>query len=426
LSPIDLERYSHMAIYKPIWEYISLTQYLKPNAPASEVVRGRLNSVLRLLRPNSRQDSADHGLLCAAPPYLLKRAAPLPDLEQMVIALESALHDWCFTKDPKKSVKVIVGPPGSNVDQAVAILACQNGWPKLGPPTPAEILAGGSAWIQNIKGDELVPLVIPHLGSCYLRHQDGLILISRLLDWLESTRRRCLISCDSWAWAYLVKALQIDAVLPTPLTLAPIDGARLQFWLPTLARTNGGQFEFRDAGNGQRIFMVASNYDDLIRRNARPGHMEAFGEWVDAGNLVKQLAAYSRGLPQVAWTLWRECLQVAPDAKKDIERKMAQADDWHTVWVKPWSQLILPSVPQSAGTTESIILHTLLLHGGATAELLELMLPFSHNQVRQALHQLMEVDLVEIKADNRWRVTLLGYPTVRNFMENEGYLVDVF
>ena len=153
--------------------------------------------------------------------------------------------------------------------------------------------------------------------------------------------------------------------------------------------------------------------------------MEAFGEWAGAGNLVKQLAAYSRGLPQVAWTLWRECLQVAPEAKKEIERKMNKADDWHTVWVKPWSQLLLPSVPQSAGTTESIILHTLLLHDGVTAGLLELLLPYSHSQVRQVLHQLMEVDLVEITADKRWRVTLLGYPTVRNFMENEGYLVDV-
>ena len=128
----------------------------------------------------------------------------------------------------------------------------------------------------------------------------------------------------------------------------------------------------------------------------------------------------------VAWTWWRECLQVAQEAKKTIERKVDREDHWYTVWVKPWSQLTLPSVPQLAGTTESIILHTLLLHGGATAELLELLLPFSHNQVRHTLHQLMEVNLVEIKDENHWQVTLLGYPAVRQFMENEGYLVDAF
>jgi DNA-binding transcriptional ArsR family regulator len=86
----------------------------------------------------------------------------------------------------------------------------------------------------------------------------------------------------------------------------------------------------------------------------------------------------------------------------------------------------LPSLPRSAGTAESIILQTLLLHGGATAELLELLLPLSHNQVRHALHQLMEANLVELKADGRWRVTLLGYPAVWQFIENEGYLVDAF
>jgi hypothetical protein len=415
-----------LAVYKAIWEYISLSHYSKPSAPAGEVVRGRLTAFRRLLRPPTRQAGHDSGHLSAAPPYLLNRAAPVPDLEQMVIALEGALHNWFFTRDPKRSVKVVIGPPGSNVDRTVAALGRRKGWPIVGPPTPAEILAGGDAWLDNIKGDALAPVVIPKLGSCYLRHHDGLALIGRLLDWLASTRRRCLMACDSWAWAYLVKALQIDAMLPTPLTLAPLDGNRLQFWLPTLARTNGGRFVFRDAGNGEAIFMVVSDYADPISRNATPGKMEAFGERAGAGALIRQLAAYSRGLPEVAWTWWRECLQVTPKAKKEIERTMGPSDGCYTVWVKPWSQVPLPATPHSAGTTESLILHTLLLHDGAPAELLELLLPLSHSQIRRALHQLQEANLVKLTADDHWRITLLGYPAVRGFIENEGYLVDAF
>jgi len=272
----------------------------------------------------------------------------------------------------------------------------------------------------------LLPVVIPKLGSCFLSHHNGLELLGRLLDWLESSQRRCLLACDSWAWAYLVKALQIDAMLPTPLTLAPIDGKRLQFWLPTLARTNGGRFDFRDAGNGQSIFMPAANDDDLLCRNARPGQMEAFGEWAGAGYLVKQLAAYSRGLPEVAWRWWRECLQISPEAGNEITHNVDQTHDWYTVWVKPWSLLPLPAVAHSTGTTESLILHTLLLHGGATPDLLELLLPFSHNEIRHALHQLMAARLVKITADGQRQVTLLGYPAVRQYMMNEGYLVDAF
>ena len=415
-----------MVIYKAIWEYISLPQYSKPGAPAGEVVRGRLSSFRRLLRPGTRHAHVEQGPLSAAPPYLLNRAAPVPDLEQMEIALENALHDWFFTKDPKRSVKVIIGPPGSNIERTVTALGRTNGWPVVGPPTPVEILAGGASWLKNLEGDELMPVVIPRLGNCYLRHHNGLALLGRLLDWLESSQRRCLLACDSWAWAYLVKALQIDAMLPTPLTLAPIDGKRLQFWLPTLARTNGGRFVFRDASNGQSIFMPAASDDELLCRNAQPGQMEAFGEWAGAGYLVKQLAAYSRGLPEVAWRWWRECLQITPEANNHITRSVNRTDDWYTVWVKPWSLLPLPAVAHSTSTAESIVLHTLLLHGGATADLLELLLPFSHNEIRHAMHQLMAAKLVKITADGRRQVTLLGYPAVRQYMENEGYLVDAF
>ena len=415
-----------MIIYKAIWEYITLPQYSKPVAPAGEIVRGRLTSVRQLLRPNCRPNNSNCATLSSAPPYLLNRAAPAPDLEQMVTALEDALHEWFFTKDPKRSVKVVVGPPGSNVERTVAAYGRRRKWPVIGPPSPSEILAGGNAWLENLKGDELTPVVIPRLGGCFLRHHDGLTFMGRLLDWLESSRRRCLLACDSWAWAYLARVLHIDAMLPTPLTLAPIDGKRLQFWLPTLARVDGGRFVFRDAGNGRSIFMPAARDDNIIWRNAQPGYMEAFGEWAGVGQQIKQLAAYSRGLPEIAWRWWRECLQVTPQTDNEIMQGVRRSDEWYTVWVKPWSSMALPSVPQFGGVVESTVLHTLLLHGGATAGLLELLLPFGHNEIRHALHQLVGARLVRLAAGGRWQVTLFGYPAVRQFMEDEGFLVDTF
>jgi hypothetical protein len=415
-----------LTVYKAIWEYIALPEYSKPVAPTGEVVRGRLASARKLLRPNRRPGNAVCDSLSNAPPYLLNRAAPAPDLEQMVTALEVTLHNWFFTRDPKRSVKIVVGPPGSNVEQTVAAYGRRKKWPVFGPPTPAEILAGGRAWLENLQGDEITPVVIPRLGSCYLRHHNGLALLGRLLDWLESSRRRCLLACDSWAWAYLTRALHIDAMLPTPLTLAAIDGKRLQFWLATLARADDGRFVFRDASNGQSIITRAASDDDLLLRNAQPGQMESFGEWAGAGHHIKQLAAYSRGLPEVAWRWWRECLQVSPETDNEIMQGMKRGDEWYTVWVKPWSSLSLPSVPHSSAVIQSTLLHALLLHGGATSGLLEVLLPFSHNEIRHVLHRLVEARLVRITAGGRWQVTLLGYPAVRQYMENEGYLVDAF
>jgi hypothetical protein len=172
--------------------------------------------------------------------------------------------------------------------------------------------------------------------------------------------------------------------------------------------------------------MRAANDDALIRRNTRPGQMEAFGEWAGVGTQIKQLAAYSRGLPGIAWRWWRECLQVSPESNNEFMQKVRNGDEWYTVWVKPWSSMSLPAMPLAAGATESIVLHTLLLHGAATAGLLEVLLPYSHNEIRYALHQLAAAQLIKITANETWRVTFFGYPAVRQHMEDEGYLVDAF
>ena len=83
-------------------------------------------------------------------------------------------------------------------------------------------------------------------------------------------------------------------------------------------------------------------------------------------------------------------------------------------------------MPSSAGTIESMVLHTLLLHGGAPANLLEALLPYDRIDIRWALSQLLESKLVKKAAGDIWHVTLLGYPAVRQHMEDEGYLVDPF
>jgi hypothetical protein len=259
-----------------------------------------------------------------------------------------------------------------------------------------------------------------------LRHQDGLTLVDSLLDKLQESRRNYLIACDSWAWAYLEKTLHVGAMLAEPLTLAPLDGNKLQFWLPTLAQTSKGQFVFRDSTNGQLIFPVTANYEDRLLINARPGQMEQYADWVGGGGFLKQLTAYCRGIHQLIWLIWRECLQVQSDVKFDVTQQFMNVEDWFTVWVKPLSQLTLPTVPPLAGNVEPMVLHALLLHDGASVQLLDFLLPYSNNEIRHAIAILAKAGLVYVDAHKTCKVTLLGYPAVRRFMRNEGYLVDAF
>ncbi|MCA9921631.1 MAG: hypothetical protein KC421_04630, partial [Anaerolineales bacterium] len=249
-------------LYKPVWSYVPMHQYSRPGFPAGEAVRKELVSFWHRMHPVAQLNRFKQKELRSIPPYLLDRAAPAPAAEQNMCALQVALQNWRQSRDVNETVQVIVDPPGSGGTGAVVNLAKRKGWQIIGPPSPEQILSGGEAWLEQVMADGLVPLVLPYLGKCYLRHQEGLHVISRLLDWLQTTKRRCLIACDSWAWAYLVKALQINVMLPEPMILASFDGPRLQFWLPFLSRRiHKGRFTFRDAGDGRPLFPLADRYE---------------------------------------------------------------------------------------------------------------------------------------------------------------------
>ena len=411
-------------LYKPMWEYIPITEFRRPLAPMHETVRQGCQSWLSRLQP--RLFGRHH--FFSMPPYLLNRVAPLPDSNQVITALTAALQGWELAKDDEQLIQVLVGPPGSGVEQATIALAKQNGWQIMGAPSERQILAGGDAWVDQVTRPSLSPLVIPRLGKCFLRHQEGLELLSRLLDWLQTTRRRCLIACDSWAWAYLKKTLQIDVMVPTPLVLAPFDGAKVQFWLPFLAnQIHNGRFTFRQIEDGKLIFPLAETYNEAVAHYRGPGQVERYGDWVSVSHFFRQLAAYGRGLPGVIWRLWRQSLEVAADGRlNELKPEAVLGEDKrYTVWVQPWSRLQLPAMPGGLGTNESLVLHTILLHGGASAKLIADLTPLSHNEVRRILQMFWRANLLE-KEEETWQVPLLAYPTVRSFLANEGYLVDEF
>lgn len=411
-------------LYKPVWEYISLEDYKKPSLPARENVRNGLISVRDWIHPVAKLNILRRKELHSIPPYLLNRVAPTPSLRQMVDALDARLTNWRL-RESNKSVQLVVGPPGSEVDMVVTELALANNWQIIGAPSPKEILNGGEVWLQKLNNESVAPMVLPQLGKCYIRHQDGLVLISRLLDWLQITKRRFIIACDSWAWSYLVKALQIDVMLPMPLTLAPFDAQRCQFWLPMLASCiHKDRFVFRDIAHGNLIFPMADRYSQDMKHISQKD--ELYGDWVGVNYFIRQLAAYGRGVPSIVWSVWRQCLQISEDRYLNNNALVKKTEDArYTIWVKPWSKLNLPFVPTPLGTDECFILHTLLIHGGMSVDLLAEMLPLSYNEVRRILHFFEAANLLE-KTETGWVVSLLGYPAVRQFLAHEGYLVDDF
>jgi hypothetical protein len=341
----------------------------------------------------------------------MERVATQPDWTAPTPALDQALGTWAREEQPVSPIQVVVGAPHSGIPTALAAWAKDLGWRLVGAPTDRQILEGGGEWLDQFSHDQEKPLVIPRFEHLYLRHHAGLSLVHRLLDWLCSTQRRCLIGIDSWAWSYLTRSSQIDTILPHPITLAAFDDKSLRTWLQQLA-FRSGQFGvvFRQTDSGNFVLP--------------PGGGVESEETAVVTDYVRHLAAFSRGIPGVAWAIWRYSLQYETDDAVEVKAKeTAEQDRRLTMWVKTWSQLGLPELPRPVTQPQLFVLHALLLHAGLTMKGLAEVLPLSATEVTESIHRLGPAGLIET-VDDKIQVNAISYPIVRKVLSLEGYLVD--
>jgi len=410
-----------------LWRYIPAHDYSPPAEPAGETVRSGLRDLWRSLRrvEAPRETAEARKDLRSVPQGLLDVAAPAPTWDEAVNGLDHALRSWLEADDPEPTVRVFAGPPGSGTAQVVTRWAKEQDWRIIEAPSPSNILEGGENWLAHVKERPEAPLAIPRLERCYLRHHDGIDPIRRLLGWLSTAKRRCLIGCDSWGMGYLSKAAEIDSIFSACVALEPFDGLRFQRWFGLLcASCKRGPFRCHQADTGESLLPIADGATDV----PDTGGTKAPGNEIHPGvpDFIQYLAGRSRGIPGVGWAIWRHSLKIVPDDERawDVEDPPTRQAG-RTLWVRPWSQLNLPSLPPGAGIAEAFVLHTLLLHGGLPGELLPQLLPLHATQILKSVHGLRAASLLQEEA-GAWYVTALGYPAVRQFLRNEGYLVNAF
>ena len=218
------------------WQYVPLNQYERPPEPVSEKAKSSLGRLwVRMFHKKTIGKRGDfEAELSSVPDQLLDMIAPVPDLSQPTEALESALQKIDF--EQKESIQVIIGPPGSGTGSILKNYAERRKWRLIRPPSSEQILRGDESWVDELVKSQPSLLVLPELEKCYLRHYNGLILIRRLLGLLWRQNVHCLLGCQSWAWAYLNKAIGIGSTLPPPLIVQAFDGLRLQHWLEPISK----------------------------------------------------------------------------------------------------------------------------------------------------------------------------------------------
>lgn len=397
----------------PLWELIPLTEFKPPSSPAPEAVRSGLHDLWRRLRGGeAAHNGAEPDVEMERPSQqLLDWAAPEPDWAATELAgLEAGLHGWLDGEIGSVGVQTIVDPPMGLVRERLERWAAERDYFLVTPPTPEQIMAGNRDWLDALPLDGSQRLLLPRMERSFLRHHNGLDLLRRLLDRIDRLHPPLLILCQSWAWSYLCQAVQIDAVLGAPLTPGPFGDEALHRWLGASAQ---------DASPRPLVFREASDGKTLLEPFAPDSAPSS-----TASAYLKNLAARSRGNPRVAWNIWRRTLLAAKDSTVEkVAQEIAKEDVGYTLWVRPWEQMHLPDLAGSAKSLDGILLYSLLLHDGLARHLLIDLLPFSPSQLLDRLHSLQVAGVVE-QNEEVWGPTPVGYPAIRRFLEEEGFLVD--
>jgi hypothetical protein len=407
-----------------LWRFIRLDQYNRPSDTSRETMRKGVSGLWLRLGWGSKAEESVFAEkdLSQVPQELVDQAAPDPEWSAALPAVTAVLDTWLDAKVPGSTNQIFVGPPYHGTFEILTAWAQARGWRLVAAPSPEMILTGGQDWLTQFEEDN-EPLVLPHLEHCYLRHYDGLTLLRRLLDHIISQSRRWLVGCDSWAWAYLSKALKVDTVFPPPFILEAFDQERLKTWFQQLAAESGENiFVFRQLDSGKYVLPPATGGEASGDRSQ--------GAAAEDSGFLKNVAAYSLGIPGIAWAVWRRSfgfVNAMEEGGAESDKAAPAAGDGNTAYpilVTPWSKITLPRFPfQRFSTGLLLVLHTLLIHGGLWSQIFPELLPLSPMEILEHLYLLEASGLVE-SDQSFWRVTPAGYPAVRQALQSEGYLTD--
>lgn len=401
---------------------ISPDQWALPETSVRRSIRGAIRQVLEQFQAGMSADESPFQSLDDLPELSAsqrRRFAPDPDFSARALALQACLlNDLRSKSAAPRDVAFIVAPPYSGIREALVRfpVACSgdgDNWSVIAPPE--QLLLDdeeASAWWDS--QDLQRPWVIPELAHFWRRHLSGLALVRELLRRIACGQAgRGVVGCSSWCWQFW-ESYCSDISLG-PRVPAPLSAANLGIWLDHLTRASAPEP------------VTARMTNDGLYVLPLDGEVE--GKTIKHSGFLRDLAAISRGIPEVALAIWQRALRARPE--DDAELAGARGDEntgasRSRCWLVPLSQLSLPAMPQSADRGHGLVLHALLLHDGLTVPDLSLVTGMSDHELAHALARLQRAQIVASGAGECWYVTALGYPAVRRYLQSWGYPVDHF
>ena len=389
------ESHSH-----PKQTMIALSDYQAPTMPTENAMRRLYKRVKQhiqsLRKPGSEPVLTERKFEPATLKALDKLAGP-PACGPLLDDFDVALTDW--RADPAGLCHYLVVLPPCDPNNVLAAWAQSRGHALLDAP-PRHRLHEAQP-IRFPEGDDDALLVIPRLEDWFLRHRNGLASVRTLFAELAESNRRCLIGCNSWAWAFLVKSAGAALVLPQPMSFAPFHALRLQQWFSELAAQEA---------DSRVVFRLAGSGADVLQKKD-DGHLN--------NSYLEQLASRSHGIPWVAWHQWRQSLHTRLDAGESSPS--ATENDSRTLWINDVEdksrplELPLPLDDQESGL---LVMHALLMHGSLNAAELAAVLPYPAGS--GVLAALLRAGFIQ-KHGDLLAPQAGAYPAIRSALKAAGF-----
>lgn len=381
---------------------VALSDYQSPGMPAEHVVCAVWRRVKQRFQSSPSTAVRPDNRLQPTTLKALDEVVRPPACGPLMDDFDTAVRTWL--EDPGSTFHSVVVLPPCDCDDVMGTWAKARGHTVLCAPArdrghALSVIAGTD---KNAAADASI-LVIPQLELWFLRQRNGLKAVRALLAELQQAERRCLIGCNSWAWAFLVRAVGAGLVLPSPRTFAAFDGQRLQAWFAELAVPTG---------DGRVAFRLASNGADVL---------ETKEDGALAHNYLDELAARSHGIPWVAWHLWRDALRTGIDADEaskahgNGQLKNGIHGNERTFWITGVPD---PELPAHHDDNALLVLHALLMHGALGNEDLLSVLPDA--TAAEVLPALLRAGFIE-RRKGRLAVLPAAYPAVRRVLLADGF-----
>lgn len=184
--------------------FIALADYKTPSLPVVEGLQATWLGWKELWRRDEQEPLIKDDRLRGVTTERLDQVAAPPACGPVIDELALSFNTWLEDHETSERLQTVVLPPCEK-SGVVRAWAKEQGCEVLEPPRAA--LLADDFTPPSLAGEGV--LVVPNLEHWFLRHTRGLRHICWLLEAVTHSERRMLISCNSWAWLFLIKAMRI-------------------------------------------------------------------------------------------------------------------------------------------------------------------------------------------------------------------------